>query len=155
LTTGKVRTYHEGAPVAWSPGGRLLVKALSGQYKLLDVASGDAVPLGVGGSGAVVFSPDGHQLALQQGRELKVLNVDTLAGRTVANVGAQQTSAGPGGWRADGRLAIWSSSDCQPTCPVGYHDIRLSFVDLDNGAATDVRLDAVEAVSARLLGWRS
>jgi hypothetical protein len=154
LSTGKVRTYHEGAPVAWSPGGRLLVKASSGLFRLLDIGSGEAVPLGVGGT-AVAFSPDGHQLALQQGRELKVLNVDTFAMRTVAKLGAQQTLAGPGAWDAGGRLAIWNGSDCLPACPASYHDFRLSFVDTGDGAATDARFDAVEAVSARLLGWQS
>jgi hypothetical protein len=155
LTTGKVRTYHEGAPVAWSPGDRLLVHASSGQFKLLDVGSGEMVPLGAGGVGAVAFSPDGHQLALIQGRELKVLDMDTRATRTVANLTAQQTLAGPGAWSAGGRLAIWTDNECPPGCPASHHDFRLSFVDIGNGAVTDTRFDPVQAVSARLLGWQT
>lgn len=155
LTTGKVRTYREGAPVAWSPDGRLLVRSVSGPLRLVDIGSGAIVPLGIGGAAAVAFSPDGHELALLQGGELKVLNVDTRAVRTVATLGAQQTLAGPGGWSAGGRLAIWNGSDCLPACTAGYRDFRLSFVDMGNGAVTDAGFDAVQAVSARLLGWQS
>ncbi|GIH15207.1 TolB family protein [Rugosimonospora africana] len=154
LTTGKVRTYREGVPVAWSPDDRLLVSASSGRFTLLDLGSGAVVPLGVGGA-APAFSPDGQQIALQQGRELKVLDVDTRTVRTVANLGAQQSLAGPGAWSAGNRLAIWNGNDCARACPASYRDFRLSFVDIDNGAVTDAGFDAVQAVSARLLGWRS
>jgi hypothetical protein len=153
LTTGKVRTYHEGAPVAWSPDGRLLVHGLSG-LQLLTLRSGEVLPLGVGGV-PVAFSPDGRQLALQQSTALSVLDVDTRTVRTVAKLGAAQTLAGPGAWRADGRLAIWNDADCGPTCPAGYHEFRLSFVDIGSGVVTDGRFDAFEAVSAKLLGWQT
>ncbi|HEY7176720.1 MAG TPA: hypothetical protein VH442_17550, partial [Micromonosporaceae bacterium] len=84
-----------------------------------------------------------------------VLDVDTRAVRTVATLGAGQTLAGPGAWRADGRLAIWRDSDCGPRCPAGYREFRLSFVDIGTGAVTDARLDTLEAVSAKLLGWQT
>jgi hypothetical protein len=154
LTTGEVRTYHEGPPVAWSPGGRLLTRASTGELKLLDVGSGEAVPLGVPGAVAVAFSPDGRQLALQLGRELKVLNVGTRALRAVADLGARQLLAAPGAWTVGGRLAIWDGTDCLPACPAGYTDFRLSFVDINGGAVTDAALDPVQSVSARLLGWQ-
>ncbi|HKE65650.1 MAG TPA: hypothetical protein VKB59_13520 [Micromonosporaceae bacterium] len=153
LTTGKVRTYLDGAPVAWSPDGRLLVHASSG-LKLLNIRSGATVSLGVSGASAA-FSPDGHQLVLQLGRELNVLNVDTGVVRTLASLGAAQTLAGPGAWRTDGRLAIWTGNDCLPACPASYHDFRLSFVDVGTGAVTDGSFDMVRAVSARLLGWQT
>lgn len=159
LTTGEVRTFHEGPPVAWSPEGRLLAGPLSGQLRLLDVDSGEAVPLGVGRAAAVAFSPDGRQLALQVDQELRVLDVQTRAVRVVADLGETQTLAGPGAWSPGGRLAVWDRTDCQPGCPAGYVDLRLSFVDINDGSETaeadfDVT-QVVSAMSARLLGWQS
>ena len=153
LTTGRVRTYREGAAVDWSPDGRLLVRAPTGQLKLLDLASGHATPLGVGGA-AVAFSPDGRRLAVQQDRELKVLDLDTLTPHPVANLAARQTVAGPGAWSAGNRLAIWTGSDCAAACPASFADLRLSFVDVGSGAVTGAGFDQVRAVSARLLGWQ-
>jgi hypothetical protein len=140
--------------VAWSPDGRILVGAPSGQLKLLDVGSGETVPLGIGGAVGVAFSPDGRQLAVQLGRELKVVDVDTRAVRTVAELDARQTLAGPGAWSAGGRLAIWDGTDCGPACPAGHTDLRLSLVDISDGAVTVAGLDPVQAASARLLGWQ-
>jgi hypothetical protein len=158
LATGEVRSYHDGPPVAWSPDGRLLTAASSGELALLDLNSGEAVPLGVAGAEAVAFSPDGHQLALQVDRELTVLNVDTRAVRGVAELSATQTLAGPGAWSAGGRLAVWDRTDCLPACPAGYLDLRLSFVDINDGSSAEASFDAmqtVSAMSATLLGWQS
>ena len=154
LTTGRVRTYREGAAVAWSPDDRLLVRATSGLLRLVDVESGDVTPLGVAG-GTVAFSPDGRQLALQLARELTVFDVATFAVREVAALDGQQKLAGPGAWSPGGRLAIWGSTDCQPACPSGYSDFRLSFVDTTTGAVTGAGLDPVRAASPSLLGWQS
>jgi hypothetical protein len=154
LVTGRVRTYREGAAVAWSPDDRLLVRARSGLLRLVDVESGDVVPLGVAG-GAVAFSPDGHQLALQQVRDLVVFDLATFAVREVAQLDGRQRLGGPGAWSPGGRLAIWASTDCQPACPSGYSDFQLSFVDIASGAVTGAGLDAVRAVSPSLLGWQS
>jgi hypothetical protein len=154
LTTGKVRTYREGSPVAWSPDGRLLTKALSGLLRLVDVGTGEMVPLRVGAD-TVAFSPDGRRLALQLGRELTVLDLDTYAVRAVAELGARQVLAGPGAWSAGDRLAVWDGADCLPACPTSYTDVRLSFVDISGGAVTQAGFDPVRAVSARLLGWQS
>ena len=153
LTTGRVRTFRDGAAVAWSPDDRLLVKATSGLLRLVDVESGDVMPLGVAG-GTVAFSPDGRQLALQLAHDLTVFDVATFAVRKVATLDGQQKLAGPGAWSPGGRLAIWGSTDCQPACPSGYSDFQLSFVDIATGAVTGAGLDLVRAVSPSLLGWQ-
>lgn len=154
LTTGHVRTYTQGDAVTWSPGDGLVVRARSGQLRLVDVESGDVVPLGVAATN-VAFSPDGRQLALQQGRELAVLDVNTFAVRKVAELDANQKLAGPGAWSPGGRLAVWGSTGCRPACPSTYSDFRLSFVDISSGAVTGAGLDPVRAVSPSLLGWQS
>ncbi len=154
LTTGQVRTYRHGRPVAWSPNGRLVTSQPDGDLSLLDVSSGDAVSLGVTGASSVAFSADGAELAVQVGTELTVVDVRTRTTRLVTGLVAGQLLAGPGAWSA-GHLALWNREDCGPSCPAGLAEFSLFFVDIASGEVVDTGVDPVTAVSASLLGWQA
>ncbi len=161
LSTGEVRTYRHGPPVAWSPDGRLLVGiplSLTSRRcpcRLLDPVSGVVTAVGAGGATSVAFSPDGQRMAIQVDTELKIVDLPSLADTTVADLGSGWMLAGPGAWRPDGRIGIWRSSGCAPQCAAGVVDHRLSLVDAESGAVYDGGRAPVRGVSARLLGWQA
>jgi hypothetical protein len=160
LTTGEVRTYRHGPPVAWSPDGRLLIgisQSLVGRRcpcKLLDPVSGAVTAVGASGATSVAFSPDGRRLAIQVDSKLKIVDLSAEAETTVADLGVGWLLAGPGAWSPDGRLGVWRSTDCAPSCPAGVADFRLSFVDILDGSVHESALDLVRGVTASLLGWQ-
>lgn len=145
LTTGRVRTYISGPPIAWSPDGRLLMLTSAASLTLIDPERDDgfAFDANLGTSGlvpTVAFSPDGQRLALQRGTTLVVY--DRGAGHTAAELGAGARLAGPGAWTSDGRFAVWR--------PAGAGTYELTFVD-GNGPV----FSPVHVASPRLLGWQS
>lgn len=155
LTTGAVRVYHEGSPIAWSPDGRLLAGPAASGLTLIDPGTDATVSLGIGAVTAVAFSPDGDQLAVQRDRQVDVVDVDTRAVREVAVLDAEQSLAGPGAWRADGRLAVWDRTECAPGCPTSYSGFRLSYMDINDGSTVEAGFDPVRAVTATVLGFQS
>lgn len=162
LTTGHVRTYEAGVPLAWSPGGRsLLTRTREGLLRVLEVESGAIVDLGVFGGAPegspIAFSPDGRRVALQVDHAVHIVDLVARTKRTLADLGDRRILAGPGAWTADGRIAVWRLLDCESSCAttetVGFD---LAYVDAERG--TDVngpRFGTFPARGSRLLGWQS
>lgn len=161
LTTGEVRGFREGWPVAWAPDGRLLVRD-GRTLTLVDVESGASRRLYTLSALfddvlRAAFSPDGARLAIQRGD--KLIAVDVATGRIDASVARAWTFhlAGPGAWAPDGRLAIWDAGNACAGCDWNFAEptFRLAFVDLSSGAAQDgPAVDEVTSRVPRLLGWQ-
>jgi hypothetical protein len=155
LTNGHLR-YFDGRPLIWSPDGRLLVALDSGQRKLVDPETGAMVDAGGYGPAQSVFSPDSRLLATKIRSELTIRDIATGTERTISGLPDRAVLAGPGAWRADGRIAFWQSSACATMCPQGWADFSLSHVDVTTGSAVvGPDLQPVRAEKPSLLGWQS
>ena len=161
LTTGQVRTYEAGVPVAWLPGGRsLLTRTLAGSLQVVELDSGAIVDLGVYGaapeSSPFAFSPDGRRVALQVGHAVHIVDLVARTKRTLTDLGDRRILAGPGAWSADGRIAVWQLLDCGPSCTVTQTvRFELAYVDAERGTDVDgPRFETFTARGSRLLGWQ-
>ncbi|GIJ47987.1 hypothetical protein Val02_48730 [Virgisporangium aliadipatigenens] len=153
LTTGHLRRYGAGAPVAWFPDGtRLLTSA--GTLRVLHLDTGAVDDLGLRHETAnVALAPDGRHAVVQDGSSLTVLDLTTGQTRTMATLDERHTLAGPGAWDGHGRVAVW---ECTPACSgVPQVALTLTYIDADTGApATGPALRLAGVAGARLLGWQ-
>lgn len=161
LSTGDVERFPvPGArsllPVAWSPDGRhvayLAGEAPSNPYAaapptgrpgVLDVTTGEARSWpGDDTAGALAFSPDGRELAVQwSGAGLDVRSVDGTPGRGTVLRGPGRL-AGAAAWSPDGRLVAVTTAD------------GLAFLDATgSGAAVPDPLGPGRGLDDEVLGW--
>jgi hypothetical protein len=172
LTTGQVRQYAGGVPVAWAPDGRsLLVMAQStdgqlGRMSLLDPATAARRQLPqISGSfhpgNLAAFSPDGSRLAVATTDALHIVDLTSGTTRTLGALTPRDRLAGPGAWLPDGdRIAMWSIGDCEDggSCDEGrlaQRKIRISYRYTRTGApAIGPALPPAQGLAARLLGWQ-
>ncbi|MGS2619827.1 hypothetical protein ACVCAH_35910 [Micromonospora sp. LZ34] len=172
LTTGRVRQYAGGLPVAWAPGGRsLLVMAQSidgrlGRLSLLDPATGALrqLPRITGkfrAGNLAAFAPDGSRLAVATTDALHIVDLAAGTARTLAALTPRDRLAGPGAWLPGGdRIATWSMGDCEDggSCDeerLARRQIRIGYRDVRTGApATGPALPPARGLAARLLGWQ-
>ena len=111
LASGRVSTLEAGAPVAWSTDGSqaILVSFDDGQLRVVRMPGGEVawqIPLRREVTRvAAAFSPDGAQVAVQQGA---TLSVNRPAGELWSQlVGERLYLAGPLAWTEDGsRIAL-------------------------------------------------
>jgi hypothetical protein len=111
LAAGRISTLDAGAPLAWSPDGSqaILASLEDRQLRVVRMPSGEVswrIPLRQGETRfAAAFSPDGAQVAVQQGATLSVHRpVGELWSQTV---GERLYLAGPLAWTDDGgRIAL-------------------------------------------------
>lgn len=156
LTTGSVRTYKAGVPVAWFPDGARLLTS-TGELNVLNLDTGAVDPVGVrhepNNDASVALSPDGRRAALQTALMISVVDLATHHARKVIDLDGLRTLAGPGAWTADGRLALWR---CTPSCQGPPRvDLDLMYVDADSGAEVDgPAIQTTDVVGARVLGWQ-
>ncbi len=157
LSTGEVRelAVGEGAgtvPLAWSPDGRQLLVAvadeplnpyaglhgpdLGGRPVLLDLDTGAAEPLGVGGGAADVhaaaFSPDGSRVAVQH-RSGQVLALDPATGAEESLGVTRSVLAGSAAWSPDGSLLAVEEQDCTGFLALDGDGATPSCVAVGNG----------------------
>ncbi|BCJ52767.1 hypothetical protein Asp14428_42420 [Actinoplanes sp. NBRC 14428] len=174
LTTGTVRQYGGGDPMAWSPDGRfILVRGSSGNtdhslysMHLLEVATGRKQPLpraeGEFLPGNVAaFSPDGKRLAVATTTSLQVFD---LAGNTrteITGLTDRDRLAGPGAWLPDGRrIAMYSITGCVDgtvcdEAALRQREFRVRYLDAGTGQPADgPRLDPARGLAVRMLGWQ-
>ncbi|MGC9669351.1 hypothetical protein ACNTMW_22695 [Planosporangium sp. 12N6] len=166
LTTGRVRGYPGGIPVAWAPDGRhLLIQGFQhGPLAMLDIGSGAVRRLDATGIPEVrgrftAFAPDGGRVVVGVGGSLYVADVATGTTRKLVDLGRRYRLAGPGAWTADGRIAVWEAvAGCEDDCELPYPgtgEFRLRFLDAGSGAdVAGTGLDQVRGQFPRLLGWQ-
>jgi hypothetical protein len=162
LTTGKVRDYAGGVPVAWTPDGRRLLIEGDGLVRLLDLDTGEARYLfGVADElgGLIAFSPDGSRLAAQLGPELYLYDLAAGKGRKIAVTGPNRRLAGPGGWTPDGRIALVELVGCALACnasDIAMRIFRIVYLDAETGRVVGgPAFQPVRGVDIRLVGWQS
>ncbi|MFC3503512.1 TolB family protein [Micromonospora krabiensis] len=172
LTTGQMRQYTGGLPVAWAPGGwSLLVMAQTidgrlGRLSLLDTTTGAVRQLppidGTAHPGNLAaFSPDGSRLAVATTEALHIIDLASGTSRTLTALTARDRLAGPGAWLPDGeRIALWSMGDCEDggSCDeqrLARRAIQISYRYVRTGApAVGPALPPAHGLAARLLGWQ-
>jgi hypothetical protein len=167
LTTGAVRSYDAGIPVAWSPDGHLLTSFET--FNLLDLDTGTARTIGPAAERgpcpthyycqlkpAAAFSPDGRSLAVVSGSSVYVVDVASGQSRPLVDLPEKSALDGPGAWNRDGLLLLWTVTPCRNDCggdPVPT--FTATYVDTRTGAFTrGPRFDPVSADAARVLGWQ-
>ncbi|HEX6499259.1 MAG TPA: hypothetical protein VF054_09550 [Micromonosporaceae bacterium] len=124
LTSGTVRSYDAGVPVAWSPDGSALLTRRGGDgadLLLLDLSSGRArrlvrIPGTTPAASYTAFSPDGRCVAIQAEHALYVVDLATGTQRQVIDLGARRRLAGSGAWLDGDRLAVWELDGCGASC---------------------------------------
>lgn len=137
----------DDAVVAWSRDARQLAVRRAGRIAVVERATGQATDIGVGATAA--FGVVDDRLAVQDGRELRVLQGSSVVAR--AEVDGYVIAAA--GWSPDGqRLALHEP----PTPPnsYGYGDLaasgsRPAVIDLTSGLVTPV------GATGRPVAWRS
>jgi hypothetical protein len=154
LTTGRLRTYRAGVPVAWFPDGTRLLTT-TGTLRVVHIDTGTVDDLGLRhgptNGASVAVSPDGRRAIVQNWPRLDMLDLDTHQVHTLTDLGDRGTLAGPGAWTPDGRIAIWR---CSPTCRgAARADVTLTYVDTKD--VTETRGPTLAGVAgARLLGFQ-
>lgn len=173
LSTGRIRRYAGGVPVAWAPDGRsLLVWDVSvadprrGRLGLLDVDSGalrwlpdikERFRLG----NLAAFAPDGVRLAVATTEAVHLVDIARGTVRRLAPLTPAERLAGPGAWSPDGtRIAVWTLGDCLDgqTCGedrLARRSFTLGWRDAATGAPVPgSTLPRAHGLAARLLGWQ-
>jgi hypothetical protein len=180
LTSGRVRTFDGGVPLAWLPDGRRLLVDTgsdgSGRLALLDLATGgiddvfDMPSRGRPYRSYLAISPDGRRLAVQLVDSVYVVDLTGAApahrltsveNRPTAGdpptAGDHTRLAGPGAWYGNDRIALWRLDGCAERCDAAARNARrltLGYVDADRGTEVEgPPLDALTAAGADLLGW--
>lgn len=172
LTTGRIRQYTGGLPVAWSPDGRsLLLRPMTvddprlGRLNLLDVTTGTLRALPEikerFHSNLAAFAPDGTRIALATTDALYVVETAGMTLRRLAPLTPRDRLAGPGAWLPGGdRITMWALADCEAgeTCDedrLARRPIRFGYRDATTGAvAPGPALPAARGLAARVLGWQ-
>ena len=164
LTTGQVRTYDAGQPLAWSPDGHsLLARSGSGNLSVVDVDAQVVVDLDLYGGEPtsptwVVFSPDGRRAALQVGRiraSRRPCREDVASGSPTSVIGVSSPARVRGPSTAGSRSGTSSSAEPRADRPESF-GFELSYVDAELGIDVEgPRLPPIHGWQARLLGWQS
>ena len=176
LTTGKIRRYQGGRPLAWAPTNAPDASASSAPaaylllwhhedhvLRLLDLASGrtrDLMPIGGDAPRiSAAFSPDGSQLAIQADDTLYIIDVAAGTHRKLVDFGTRERLAGAGAWLPDNRtLAMLEMSGCETDCDTAALNARvyhIRYLETVGGTRVDgPRLDGVVGIGAELHGWQ-
>lgn len=178
LTTGEVRQYSGGLPVAWAPDGRSLLVLTPnlagyswrlGRLSLLDPDTGALRQLPeITGSfrpgNFAAFAPDGSRLAIATIDALHLIDLTDGTTRILTPLTPRDRIAGPGAWLPGGdRIAIWSMGDCEDgetgeSCDekrLARRSIQIGYRDARTGATVSgPALPLAHGLAARLLGWQ-
>jgi hypothetical protein len=179
LTTGKVKLYPGGLPLAFAPGSKTLLVRV-GEYSvggngnrlgpigLLDLGSGAIRPLAdIDGNwhpgNVTAFSPDGSLVAVASKTALHIIETATGAVRRVAPLSVHDRLAGPGAWLPDGRrIALYTVQGCGVTggsCSedaLNQRRFQVRYLDAETGAAdTGPALADANGIGLRMLGWQA
>jgi hypothetical protein len=162
LTTGAVRSFNAGMPVAWLPDDRLLTYG-DGQLRLLELSGGTVRDIAAWAPTSPVaafaaVSPDGSTVVVQNGRKLHLIDLATATQRALDDLAPNQRLAGPGALRRDGRIGIWTVTGCLTQCSrdeMAARTSQLTYVDSKTGGVTaGPQVDSVTGPGARLIGWQ-
>lgn len=175
LSTGAVRHFAEGIPVAWAPDGNTLLLQSNddvdavytvGRLHLLDLRTGRTRALPeikgqIRDGNVAAFSPDGTRLAVATKDALYMVDLAAGTLARLAGFTVRDRIAGPGAWLPDGRrIATYTVDGCleDRACTesdLGRRLFRIRYLDAATGQAVDgPELAPARGLAVRMLGWQ-